>query len=216
VSSRVCTKCEISRNLEEFYKGRSRPCKLCLRTYNEKSKERRLRWQKEYQARSREEYLKYQQEYRRSNQTQLKCQKKKYYLENREKIAEKGVAYREAQKDKIATRQKKWYAKNKSKVKAYKQANRDRVAAVSAKRRARKLAATPAWLTAAHNEQIKMFFEAADAYQVHVDHIVPLKGKNVCGLHVPWNLQVLDATTNVSKGNKLTKEGEQLAWMPVK
>lgn len=64
-----------------------------------------------------------------------------------------------------------------------------------------KINATPKWLSKAQVEEIKNFYlQRPDGY--HVDHIVPLKGKNVSGLHVPWNLQYLPALENIKKRNK--------------
>lgn len=104
-------------------------------------------------------------------------------------------------KDKISTRKRK-----------YQVANKDKINAIEAKRRASKLRATPCWLTEEHLQQIEKFYSEAQLNQLltgieyHVDHVVPLQGENVCGLHVPWNLQVIPAKENISKSNKLKKE----------
>lgn len=81
-------------------------------------------------------------------------------------------------------------------------------AARQAERRARKLNATPKWLNAKQLDHIKFyyacakFFGAQFAQAMHVDHIIPLNSDTVCGLHVPWNLQLMVAEANCRKGNK--------------
>ncbi|WP_164885115.1 hypothetical protein [Rubrivivax rivuli] len=77
--------------------------------------------------------------------------------------------------------------------------------AASARARSARLQRTPPW---ADLDAIRAFYEAAwDASRRtgtphHVDHVIPLQGKNVSGLHVHTNLQVLPAFDNLSKGNR--------------
>jgi hypothetical protein len=115
-------------------------------------------------------------------------------------------------KEKHNTSNKLNYGKNKvkylAKHKEWKQSNPSLVASYRARRRASKLNATPPWLTAEHHKQMEdVYWLSKDVTAIsgeayHVDHIVPLQGKTVCGLHVPWNLQVLPSDINLSKNNK--------------
>lgn len=84
------------------------------------------------------------------------------------------------------------YAKNKLKYKPRERAqNRLRRAALQQ--------AKPKWmpwgLVAEKYAEIK-------SQGLSVDHIVPLKGELVCGLHVPWNLCGISLIENIKKGNK--------------
>jgi hypothetical protein len=57
--------------------------------------------------------------------------------------------------------------------------------------------ATPKWTD---KTEIRAFYESKpEGYEV--DHVVPIRGKNVCGLHVPDNLQYLTAEANRTKSN---------------
>ena len=66
-------------------------------------------------------------------------------------------------------------------------------------RRAIARGATPKWI----NRKEIAYFYAQCPTGFHVDHIIPLRGEYVCGLHVPWNLQYLTPRKNIQKSNKL-------------
>ena len=96
--------------------------------------------------------------------------------------------------------------KNQSKTWNYN--NKDKTRSKTAKRRSAKKQRVLPWLTQEHFKQIEEFYTRAKMFQMdtgqeyHVDHIVPLQGKNVSGFHAPWNLQVIPAKENLSKGNR--------------
>lgn len=187
MSTRVCNSCGIEKPFSDY--GKRKDCKdgikpKCKGCYNknrpsragsQKAKESWTRW------------------YSENRETLLAIQKsdpaRKDYSSTRYK--EKGCEIRQQQSE---------YRK----TQAHKALNRRK----EAKRRASKLKATPPWLSEEHKKQIDgVYWLAQDLRSVtgeayHVDHITPLKGKNVCGLHVPWNLQVLPADINLSKSNK--------------
>ena len=124
------------------------------------------------------------------------------------------AANRDAEKAVARLRSAEWRAKNPTHegVKAakarYKAANPGKIRADTVKRRASKMQRTPAWLTADDLWMIEQAYELAAlrtklfGFSWHVDHVLPLQGKKVSGLHVPNNLQVIPWNDNVSKSNK--------------
>lgn len=126
----------------------------------------------------------------------LKSNAKRRRDENLERSREISKAYRTRHREKELAR----YTK-------YNKAHPEVRAAHAAKRRAYHKNATPAWLTAEQKQDMTCMYALAKKFEklcnveYHVDHIVPLAGKDICGLHVPWNLQILEASLNFSKGN---------------
>jgi 5-methylcytosine-specific restriction endonuclease McrA len=91
----------------------------------------------------------------------------------------------------------------------YKDRNVDIVRADTSVRKRRHREATPTWLT--KDERLKMrelYVQARKLTSITgeryvVDHIIPLRSEEVCGLHVPWNLKVITQEENLRKSNKM-------------
>lgn len=185
--TKVCTKCGEEKGLEGFHKKKSgkfgvrADCKVCCSGYY-----------KQYRQENKERLLESNKQYRQENKEKLQELKEQYFQKNRERILEYHRQYYK--------QHRREYHRQYSKQ--YRQENREKKLAYKAKRRARKLKATPDWLTPIDYLVMQHIYETRPEDH-HVDHIVPLRGKTVCGLHVPWNLQHLTAEENISKSNRV-------------
>lgn len=193
---KVCTKCGVEKHLSDFNKsklgrfGVRGDCRDCVKAYDSAryaaaADLHRLR------ARNR----------RAADPSRHRGYVSSYYRRNAERIR----AERRAEYDQVAgaARARKWRQKFPWK----------HVAQV-VKRDAYKLRATPAW---ANDEAILKFYERAKQLSEetgvlhHVDHIYPLRGRLVCGLHNEFNLQILPARENQRKYNFMPEESTRRA-----
>ena len=124
---------------------------------------------------------------------------------NKEKVRAAVLKWQRANQERMREYQKQWQAANPDKIRAnqrkWNAANPDRVNAISAYRRASKRNATPPWLTEEQKKEIQGWYKRAKIEGKEVDHIIPLAHDRVCGLHVPWNLQLLTKSENCRKNN---------------
>lgn len=135
--------------------------------------------------------------WKKSNRQKQKDYWQKYYLEHREGLIDSSKSWRSEN-----LKRRKEYDRQ------YKKTNRQKVNHHNSLRRAARINRTPKWLT---NEDLKKieaaylvseYLERLTGRPYHVDHIAPLQGRFVSGLHVPSNLRVISAKENLSKGNK--------------
>lgn len=174
---------------KHYFTGK--PCKhghIALREVKGSCVEcRRLEHQASYAIRK--EYFA---EYNRSEKGQ--ANKRKYYEANKEVVKAKALAH---PADKKRERRAKWEKENPEKKRA-----------ITNARRRRYRHATPKWLTAEHKKEVRELYLEAQRLiketgrKFEVDHIEPIMGEDVCGLNVPWNMQILLKEENLKKSNK--------------
>lgn len=225
---KTCCKCLVLKPFEHFYRrkvskdGRESRCRACAREksfaqywadpvavsayqakWRRENPERVESYRLTKNGRPREGLNQKAREYRAKNPDRSKSAVRtwKSNPKNREIANECTRKWATANKDRCKATSRLWRALNTHLVRAY-----------SSKRRAKVRQRTPGWVT---NEDIKFMtylYSYARACEIalgtpyHVDHILPLNGKYVSGLHVPLNLQVMPAEENLKKSNKWKPE----------
>jgi len=157
----------------------------------------RKAYQKAYAQKNRIKAYEKIKEWRAANPEKWKEQQQRYTKKHPDIIAAKSLRWRKANPERAAEIDKKTRLKNKA-----------RILATKAKQRAAKRNRTPVWVDKEHLWLIKQAYELAIlrtkqfGFSWHVDHVIPLCGKKVSGLHVIENLQVIPGAENLLKNNR--------------
>lgn len=142
----------------------------------------------------------------------------KWQKENPEKVRAARIAYRAANLERLKETAARYRAENREKnaarVKAWKDSNRARVCEYEKRRELVKASRVPPW--ASVEAIAAIYVRCAEVSKEtgvlhHVDHIIPLKGAAVSGLHVETNLQIITATENMKKYNKMEERSRALS-----
>ena len=197
LTEKSCSKCKELKSLDAFYTskaskdGREARCKDCRNTYFAIRRKDNPNYIKEWNIKN----PNYKANHYKTNRDKYLEYSAKKYKENPEYFTQWNLN----NKDKNRSKDKKWRDNNPDKV-------RDKWV----RRRASKLNRTVSWSSI---DKIKEIYSECDevnlaaktagcASSFVVDHIIPLRGKLVSGLHVETNLQIITADENYSKGNK--------------
>jgi len=132
-------------------------------------------------------------EWARNNRPRLRESERRYKLNHPDKHLEKDRRYRERHREQVREYMRNYCNENREHIRALKRAYETRLKQ-----------ATPPWLTPEQKHEMYLIYKNRPEGH-HVDHRYPLNGKDICGLHVPWNLQYLPAAENLRKSNKVNE-----------
>lgn len=193
--------------LQQIERRKKNPAKEA--EHNAKAAERKKQW-----AKDNEELLKQRAaEYYQENKEEIKARVKKRADDNPEKIKECSKAHYESNKEAILAQNKEWRDSKPREyhneyLRKWKSENRGKVVQ-SGKKRSIPMSKCLKLLGEQQVGILNQFYNYASriseciGIKHHVDHVLPLAGDGFTGLHVPWNLQVIPATINLRKGNRL-------------
>ena len=197
---KTCSKCGVAKEAGGFGKNKTAKdglqsnCKTCRRAYREANKAKIAAQIKAWREANPGNGAAQMKAWREANPEKSAAQMKAWREANPEKVTAHRKAYREANPEKVAASDRAW-----------RKANPGKRNAIKAKRRAAKLQRTPPWADQRAIEAIyahARFLESITGLPHDVDHVVPLQGRLVSGLHVENNLQPIPASVNRSKSNK--------------
>lgn len=204
MNQKICSKCRSTKSLRDFGKLKRSPdglntiCKSCAREYNA-----------QYRALNPEKIKDICSKWRKHNLDLANERSRSWREKNpgRQRAAE--AAYRKNNPDKRYVSRLAYVKSNQEKLSAYRKIyavkKRHILNANAARRRFSKRLALPSW---ADKSKIEKIYEEASSLskstgiEYHVDHIVPLQSKIVCGLHCESNLRIIRGVDNLSKGNR--------------
>lgn len=189
---RTCSGCSETKAPEDFPRKKSSPdglsriCHLCNRA-------KVTAWRLANPDRKREADL----NWRLSNPERKKQDSRRWYENNRDYHAALGRLWAQQNRERVRHIHREWSSRNADKVMA---GTRKRQAAIQ-QRCGLLTAEGQAQIVSIYAEAQRLTKETGIAH--HVDHIAPLRGKTVSGLHVPGNLRIILASENHQKGSKV-------------
>lgn len=190
--------------VDKYRRGNAAACKQRIKEWKARNKERSLAINRKSYAAHPERSLAATSRWRSEHPERAKKIAREWVAKNKERVREMGRLWRGRNKEHVRELARQWHAANPERAKELKrrwtQNNRGKRVAYTAARRSRKYSATPSWVS---KKDIAALYVEAARLGLTVDHIIPLKNPTVCGLHVPWNLQLLTGSDNSSKGNRM-------------